>query len=77
MSDVKPHPHHFYVDGKEYSADKAHLTGLEIKTIAGVPGNYQLFLEEEGNAPDRAISDGETIGIEKKHFFAVPPATFG
>ena len=39
MSDVKPHLHHFYVDGKEYSTDKPTLTGLENKTIAGVPGN--------------------------------------
>jgi len=79
MSDVKPHPHlhHFFVDGNEYPTEKPSLTGLEIKAIAGVPGNYQLFLEEEGNAPDRAISDGEAIGVEKKHFFAVPPATFG
>jgi len=78
MPDVKPDAHHFYVDGKEYSTDKHNLTGLEIKTIAGVPGNYQLFLEEHGNAPDRAISDGETVPIgHKEHFFAVPPATFG
>jgi hypothetical protein len=78
MSDVKPVPHHFYVDGKEYSADKPSLTGIEIKTIAGVPGNYQLFLEEEGDKPDRAISDGESLIVARKeHFFAVPPATFG
>ncbi len=78
MSDVKPVPHHFYVDGKEYSTDKSSLTGLEIKTIASVPGNYQLFLEEEGDKSDRAISDGEAVSVlRKEHFFAVPPATFG
>lgn len=78
MSDVKPNTHHFYVDGTEYSTDKPSLTGLEIKTIANVPGGYQLFLESEGEAPDRAISDGESVAIgQKKHFFAVPPATFG
>jgi hypothetical protein len=78
MSDVKPVLHHFYVDNKEYSSDKNFLTGLEIKNIAGVPGNYQLFLEEEGDQPDRAISDGDTVSVgRKEHFFAVPPATFG
>lgn len=78
MSDAKPVLHHFYVDNKEYSTDKNFLTGLEIKNIAGVPGNYQLFHEEEGNKPDRAISDGDTVAIgHKEHFFAVPPATFG
>lgn len=75
---IKPNAHHFFVDGAEYSTDKPTLTGLEIKTIANVPGNYQLFLEEKGDAPDRAISDGESIVIgHKDHFFAVPPATFG
>lgn len=78
MSNVKPIPHHFYVDGKEYESDKPTLTGLEIKTIASVPGDYQLFLEADGDAPDRAISDGEGVAIgHKPHFFAVPPATFG
>lgn len=78
MSDVKHNTHHFYVDGKKYATDKPSLTGLEIKNIAGVPGNYQLFLEAEDDTPDRAISDGESIVIGKKdHFFAVPPATFG
>lgn len=78
MSDDKHHDHKFYVDGIEYSTDKPSLTGLEIKTIANVPGNYQLFLEEEGNVPDRAISDGQAIEMGQfKHFFAVPPATFG
>lgn len=78
MSEAKHDPHHFYVDNKVYATDKNFLTGLEIKNIAGVPGNYQLFLEEEGDKPDRAISDGDTESIgNNKHFFAVPPATFG
>ena len=47
--------------------------------LATVPANYQLFLEEEGDKPDKAISDSESVSLEghPKHFFAVPPATFG
>lgn len=74
------HPlHHFFVDGKKYETPKANLLGLEIKVLASVEANYQLFLEEEGEKPDRAISDAETVtlGEHVKHFFAVPPATFG
>ena len=71
--------YHFFVDGKRYATDQTMLTGLQIKTIASVPANYQLFLEEEGDTPDRQISDGEGVqmGHKEKHFFAVPPATFG
>ena len=75
----KPKLYHFFVDGKKYETDKPNIAGGEIKTLASVPAPYQLFLEEHGTAPDRVISDGETISLEHdtKHFYAVPPATFG
>jgi hypothetical protein len=78
MTDIKP-TYHFFADAKRYETEKSVLTGLEIKNIASLPGNYQLFLEEEGDTPDRAISDADTVVLDhrEKHFFAVPPATFG
>jgi hypothetical protein len=73
--------YHFYVDSKRYETEKSSLTGAEIKSIAGVTPTYQLFLEEEGDKPDKPISDGETVvlehGEDTRHFYAVPPATFG
>ena len=67
------------VDGDEFKIDHTQTNGTEIKTIANVPGEYALFLEEEGDKPDREISDGETIELRGKImcFYAVPPATFG
>jgi hypothetical protein len=75
----KPKQYHFFVDAKKYDSEQALLTGADIKRIAGVTATYQLFLEEEGDKPDRAISDGENITLTDKtmHFYAVPPATFG
>ncbi len=69
----------FFVDGKPFKSTKVSITGAEIKALAGAPANYQVFLEEEGDTPDRALSDGEGIPLsgKEKHFFAVPPATFG
>jgi hypothetical protein len=69
----------FFVDAKQYESAEKSLTGAAIKAKAGVPPTYQLFLEEEGDTPDRPISDGEGVDLEgrEKHFFAVPPATFG
>ena len=71
--------HRFFVDAKQYETDQKNLTGARIKEKASVPATYQLYLEEEGDTPDRAISDGETVDLlgREKHFFAVPPATFG
>lgn len=80
MTEPEHHTYHFFVDAKKYETEKSSLTGLELKNIAGIPDNYQLYLEEEGDTPDRAISDGEAVSLDHhgtKHFFAVPPATFG
>ena len=78
-AEPKPKHYEFFVDAKKYETDRPNLTGGEIKAKAAVPPAYQLFLEEHGNAPDRAISDGETVSLDHgaKHFYAVPPATFG
>jgi hypothetical protein len=69
----------FFVDAKRYDTDQASLTGAQIKAQAGVQADYQLFLEEEGDKPDTPISDSEAVALSGrvKHFFAVPPATFG
>jgi len=72
---------HFFVDAKKFETDKHSLDGAEIKSIAGVNPTYQVFLEEEGDRPDRPISDGEAVEMREgehiRHFYAVPPATFG
>ena len=78
---IKPRENKFFVDAKPYETDRTALTGAQIKAIAGVTATYQLFLEEVGDTPDKAISDGESVNLEHepkpKHFYAVPPATFG
>ena len=75
----KPRSNHFFVDAKEYETEQTELTGLQIKAQAGVAATYQLFLETKGDQPDEEISDGQRVNLrdEPKHFFAVPPATFG
>jgi hypothetical protein len=71
----------FFVDAKRYETERSSLTGGEIKAIAGITPTYQLFLEEEGETPDKPISDGEAVELKEgehtRHFYAVPPATFG
>lgn len=70
---------HFFVDAKRYETKQKSLTGAEIKQIAKVPPTYQVFEEEEGDTPDKSISDAQGVDLEGKirHFYAVPPATFG
>lgn len=70
---------HFFVDGKQFETDHSSITAAEIKKIAGIDPTYQVFLEEEDDTPDKQLSDADSVSLEgkQKHFFAVPPATFG
>ena len=79
MNELKQDKYIFFIDGKEIVTEHSSLNGQEIKAMARIPGEYQLFLEEEGDSPDRAISDGKAVDLSEptKHFYAVPPATFG
>ena len=71
----------FYVDANRFVTPHKSLTGAQIKAQASVTPTYQLFLEEEGDRPDKPISDGEGVEMKEgehiRHFYAVPPATFG
>ena len=79
MNHNKPDKYIFFIDDKEFVTNKSSLTGHEIKTMARIAGEYQLFLEAQGDEPDLAISDREPVSLDgpTKHFYAVPPATFG
>jgi hypothetical protein len=75
-----PKQYKFFLDAKDFETPEAHRTGAQIKAfIPTIPAAYQLYLEEEGDTPDKQISDSETVSLEGKikHFYAVPPATFG
>lgn len=72
-------PYSLFIDAKPFQTDSRSITGAEIKQMAGITPTYQLFIEEAGDTPDRPIADSEAVDLEgeEKHFFAVPPATFG
>ena len=69
----------FFVDGKEFETEQPSLSGRDIKVQAEISGDYQLFLEADDDKPDQSISDDEAVSLsgDKKHFYSVPPATFG
>ena len=79
MSVPKQDKFTFFVDGKEFETEQPSLSGRDIKVQAEISGDYQLFLEVEDDKPDQSISDSETVSLSgpPKHFYAVPPATFG
>jgi hypothetical protein len=71
----------FFVNDVKYEVEKRTLSGAEIRVIANVDPNYQIFLEEPGpQKADRLIANDSSIDLEEpgiEKFYTVPPATFG
>ena len=67
-----------HIDKEQFKVTAVGLTGAQLKALAGKDVSYQLFLEEQGNDPDRLISDTQSVKlVNGMHFYTVPPATLG
>ena len=72
--------YHYFLDGKKVENPTATLTGAEIRAkLPPDQKNYAIYLETQGDEPDKLVTDGESFPLENHvpHFFTVPPATFG
>jgi len=75
--DHKQNKHEIFIDGKKFEVQADFLNGAQIKALAGIQSDYQLFLEKK-EGDDEPIPDLKSIKLENgMHFFAIPPATFG
>jgi len=78
MEEAKKHEITIFIDAKRFQVDKTSMTGAEIKGLAGIDAQYQLYLEERGDNPDKTIGDTEALALKNDmHFYAIPPTTFG
>lgn len=86
MTDAKhePTPYTYFVDGAKFESPHETVTGHYIKSrIPGLDPSYALFYENPGPEPDQQINDDMSIslagehGKAPKHFYTVPPASFG
>ena len=65
-----------FVNNKHFRTDKEQLAGDDIKKLAGVPADYELYLVH-GNE-STPIGPTQVISIKNgDHFRAIPPGTFG
>src|ERR1039458_7396408 len=55
--------YHFFVGGNRFETDKSFLTGTEIKMLAGVRAEYQLFFRDDVNSPDREVRDTQAVDL--------------
>jgi hypothetical protein len=76
MTDSQPDgPETFdiHIDRKPYELDHRRFTGLELRALAGLSADLDLYLEEEGDVEDRLIDDRDVIELKPgQHFYSTP-----
>lgn len=70
------HSFTIFVNNNEFHTSEHQLTGAQIKALAGVPNDYELFeVKGEHTAP---VGNEQVVEIHNKlHFRAIPAGTFG
>jgi Multiubiquitin len=58
--------YHFFVGGNRIETEKSFMTGAEIKQLAGVRAEYQLFYRDDVNSPDREVRDTQAVDLIPK-----------
>lgn len=65
-------PLKFVVEGKEYQTCNQYITGAELKQIAGIPLDTELFLSISKPYEDELIENEKTVNLarpETEYFF--------
>lgn len=58
-------PLHIKVDGKLYLWRKQYITGAELRKLASVPEEMDIYLDVPGNWEDNLINDNERIDLAR------------
>lgn len=70
----------YFLDSVKINAESSSLSGSTIREhLPPEKAGYAIFLESQGNDPDKKVQDGDNFSIENKplRFYSVPPANFG
>lgn len=85
MSKPEEHPggrvkYFFFLDSQKFESETSSITGADVRAkLPPEKAGYAINLEQQGNDPDKVITDTDSFSLEKKplHFYSVPPANFG
>jgi hypothetical protein len=76
MEKTTPHDQHpaeipIMIDGRPYKAPKTPMTGKELKDLAGVAADYDLWFETPGPADDEKLGDATPFPVRQgNHFYS-------
>lgn len=72
--------YHYFLDSVKIDTEQSSITGADVRAqLPPDKSGYSLFLESQGNDPDKQVQDPDGFTLEKKtlRFYSVPPANFG
>lgn len=62
-----------HIDKKQYFVEKNPITGAELKALAGITGDFDIFKVIPGAGDDIKVGDAEAVEIKNgDHFYSVP-----
>lgn len=62
-----------HIDRQKFDVEDSPKTGSEIRELAGLGSEVDLYLEQRGNEDDRLVADDDSIDLENgMHFFSAP-----
>jgi hypothetical protein len=78
MSDPPRQKFTILVNNQPFTTTAQDLTGAQVKALAGVPADYELFEVSRDEITTVPVGDGREIRIrEDLRFHALPSGTFG
>lgn len=63
---MKPEKFLLFVDGDKYEWDQATITGAQLRVLAAIPQNAQIFLKVPSK-PDQEIKSDTVVDLEHHH----------
>jgi len=76
MADDNAHEISLFVNNQRFKTTEQELTGTQIKALAGIPSDYELFHVEGTNSVP--LGDADHVQLHAgEHFRAIPSGTFG
>lgn len=57
------HAPEFFIDGKKYSWNNQFITGTELRQLAAIPGDKNIYLVGKGTSEDQLISDETSVDL--------------
>ena len=63
-----------HIDRKPYVVSRNEMTGAELRHLAGLPDNVDLYREEEGDVEDEPVlGDQDVVKLRPGlHFYSTP-----